>query len=362
MSDTNPETHTGSPAVADRTATTGHDGQTGRRLSTLLVSASPLGVMAVDEHGVIRSASPAAARLLTRHAEDLPGLPLAPPTLVDDTCGIDLIAPGGTSRPVQLRVCTTSCDGQHLYVTTLHDLPRTEHNPQDALRRHSIALVTTVQELDTPLAAITTTLHRLHDHHTTTGRSRADLIHHLEAQVRQLRRVVHNLHAIAATHADTTQGPPEPLRVFEILLERLRDLHEHSRDVSLACEAGLVVFVDRAVFTHMLDNYLYNALTFGAPPIELEAGRTDAWVEIRIRDHGPGIPEDLLPHLFDRHRPGTPDPDSHQSGPDLWVTRSLARLYGGDAWHTPHQPHGACFHLHLPATTPHPPAPAPQPD
>jgi two-component system sensor histidine kinase MtrB len=49
-------------------------------------------------------------------------------------------------------------------------------------------------------------------------------------------------------------------------------------------------------------------------------------VELTVRDTGPGIPPDLLPHVFERFARG---PDSSGTGLGLSIARGLVELHGG---------------------------------
>ncbi len=62
-----------------------------------------------------------------------------------------------------------------------------------------------------------------------------------------------------------------------------------------------------------------------APPGDV-AATAPAAVEIVVRDTGPGIDPDLLPHVFDRFARG---PDSPGTGLGLSIARGLVELHGG---------------------------------
>ena len=51
-------------------------------------------------------------------------------------------------------------------------------------------------------------------------------------------------------------------------------------------------------------------------------------VEIRVDDHGAGVPERMQPRLFERFATGRP---KGGTGLGLFIVRELARMHGGDA-------------------------------
>jgi signal transduction histidine kinase len=110
----------------------------------------------------------------------------------------------------------------------------------------------------------------------------------------------------------------------------------------------------------VLLNLLSNAIKFGAGrPIEVATRATaDGGVEVAVRDHGPGIPPDDLPRVFDEfvqleHTHG--QQMSTGTGLGLPISRRLTRLLGGDLTVESTLGEGSVFRLVLP---PRPPAPA----
>ena len=51
-------------------------------------------------------------------------------------------------------------------------------------------------------------------------------------------------------------------------------------------------------------------------------------VEIRVEDHGAGVPQRMQPRLFERFATGRP---KGGTGLGLFIVRELARMHGGDA-------------------------------
>ncbi len=82
-----------------------------------------------------------------------------------------------------------------------------------------------------------------------------------------------------------------------------------------------------------LDNLLSNAVKFGleGTPIQLAIERGDAEVAVSVTNHGAGLPEDFLPHLFQRFQRAADRKLARVEGVGLglYITRELVEAHGG---------------------------------
>lgn len=69
-------------------------------------------------------------------------------------------------------------------------------------------------------------------------------------------------------------------------------------------------------------------------------------IVVEVSDSGPGIPADLLPHVFDEFVSGKSSAGG--TGLGLSITRQLARRHGGRITVSSEQGVGTCFELWLP--------------
>ena len=86
--------------------------------------------------------------------------------------------------------------------------------------------------------------------------------------------------------------------------------------------AGLPDRLGRAV-----DNLLDNAAKYSAQGTSVEVTLRDG--ELAVRDHGPGIPEDDRPYVFDRFYRGATARGRPGSGLGLAIVRQVAETHGG---------------------------------
>lgn len=102
----------------------------------------------------------------------------------------------------------------------------------------------------------------------------------------------------------------------------------------------------------LIRNLLENARRHGAPPIEVGVRRVDGLAELRVCDHGPGVPEAEREEVFRPFHRFTGAADRTGSGLGLSLVRQIARRHGGDARCLGHAPAGSCFVVTLPAWGP----------
>jgi signal transduction histidine kinase len=92
-----------------------------------------------------------------------------------------------------------------------------------------------------------------------------------------------------------------------------------------------------------------NALTYGEPPVDVNAESSGPFVEVGVEDRGPGVPADLAPRLFAKFARGEDRAARREgTGLGLSIVRGLAQANGGDAWYRPAVPRGSCFLVKLP--------------
>lgn len=117
-------------------------------------------------------------------------------------------------------------------------------------------------------------------------------------------------------------------RIAEQVVGNYRPLvGERPLRIELDILSPLSVIAPEAVIAVTLGNLIGNAVRYtaeGEVRVEVDKG------EVRILDTGPGIAEEELPHVFDRHFRGRQAAGTKGSGLGLSIVRRLCDLYG---WH-----------------------------
>ncbi|HET9117395.1 MAG TPA: ATP-binding protein, partial [Pseudonocardiaceae bacterium] len=222
-------------------------------------------------------------------------------------------------------------------------------------------------ELRTPLSMLTTelelALHRPREAAELTVALRSAL-----EETDRLSRLAHDLLLTATDHPQPGNHHAQPIPLRPVLESTLARYH-HTADgtVMLDCPDELAVCAETDDLTRTVANLIDNALHHGAAPIILTAypGHTDTGqplIHLEVRDHGPGIDPQFLPHALDRFTRADPARTGAGAGLGLAITAALARRNGGTLTAANHPDGGALLTLTLPTPTPpSPPAPAKPP-
>lgn len=123
--------------------------------------------------------------------------------------------------------------------------------------------------------------------------------------------------------------------------------------LAVGSDAPIVVDASADRLGQVLDNLFDNARSFSpdGAAIEAEVSRVGRAAVVRVRDHGPGIAAEHLPHVFDRfftHRPHQADARQKHAGLGLSIARAIVERYGGTLEAATHPRGGAIFELVLP--------------
>jgi signal transduction histidine kinase len=133
-------------------------------------------------------------------------------------------------------------------------------------------------------------------------------------------------------------------------VERVRTLTTGHAVRVEAPELPIVVTGDRDRLGQVLDNLLGNAVKYSRDggDIVVRGEAVDREARLRVADHGPGIPADALPHLFERFYRGQPAAGDSGLGLGLYISRMLVEAHGGRIWAASMPGAGSTFTIALP--------------
>ncbi|MFF8836451.1 sensor histidine kinase [Streptomyces sp. NPDC015130] len=213
-------------------------------------------------------------------------------------------------------------------------------------------------ELRTPLTSLRTNVELL-ARSEETGRAipaddRRALMASVKAQMTELAALIGDLQELA--RPDTVRpGPLEVVPLHGILRSALDRARLRGPELTFVTDlAPWYVRAEPAAIERALVNVLDNAVKFSPPRGTVEV--TLMRGELTVRDHGPGVPPDELPHVFDRFWRSPSARSLPGSGLGLSIVARTVHQAGGAVTLAPAPGGGTVATLRLPGAPTPPPS------
>jgi two-component system sensor histidine kinase KdpD len=183
---------------------------------------------------------------------------------------------------------------------------------------------------------------------------RAELLDTVYDETERLERLVTNILELSRIRAGGLEVRRQPVDLRDLAqaaIRRLRPLARAHR-VRLDVPAALAdVEVDVQMMEQVFGNLLENALRFAPPGSEILVtccpGTAPDEIEVRVADHGPGVPVEERDRIFDEFARA----DASGTGLGLAIVRALVTAHGGRVWCEETPGGGATFVFVMPART-----------
>jgi PAS domain S-box-containing protein len=314
-----------------------------------LASASPIGH---DEHTLRRSDGASVPVLVGVSITQEPNAVLRCLTVTDlsqqkeDTRQIDQLNEELTDRVEELRKVNEMLDVEGARVEKANeDLQEVN----ETIRGFTAAAA---HDLRSPLVSIIGFSALLTQSWESFGEEkRRKFVASINRQAQNLSRLVDDLLTSSRIEGGGLTTLPELIVLAEALDQCLDVGGVNTASVAVSCSPDLIVRVDPQHLRRILDNYVQNALKYGEPPVRIDAAKVGDLVEVRVLDHGPGVPPGFVPRLFDKFARADTPATQNQSGTGLGlsIVAGLAEANGGRVRYEPNVPNGSCFVVELPA-------------
>jgi signal transduction histidine kinase len=216
-----------------------------------------------------------------------------------------------------------------------------------------------VHDLKNPLAGIMGNIQLVQmQHERMAAPRREELLQRSLDSARQMARMIQNILEVAKLEEQKMPLKREALDVRAIVAEQTAEIASLSARDGIRLEtevaAGLPpVDADRELLGRILGNLLSNAFkhTPSGGRITVSAGEEGDGILLSVRDTGEGIPEDLLPYIFEKFVAGESENrrrQTYDSGLGLTFCRLAVECHGGRIAVASRPGEGTVVTVHLP--------------
>lgn len=218
----------------------------------------------------------------------------------------------------------------------------------EALELRGMFIDVASHELRTPVTVIHGFLATLTDRWDDLDpRMRQDLLRRCRRHSDRLVVLIEDVLQVSRLQTQRTAPSAVEVTVATLIDDAIAISKAATSTTSIDCPRDLTVVTDPLFVQRILRNLLDNAVRYGAEPITITATAHTDRLDIAVRDAGPGVAAQFVPHLFEPFaQAGTTNLHTDGTGLGLSIARGLATELGGDLIYEPEP--GATFVLQLP--------------
>lgn len=241
---------------------------------------------------------------------------------------------------------------RHGAVLVFHDL--TQLKKLERTRQEFVANVS--HELRTPLSLIKGYVETLLDGARHDPEVLDKFLATIDRNTERLKLLIEDLLSLSELESGGVQLNLQPVALRPLSEKILADFRERAaaRQIQLSARVpDLVAHADPERIEQVLCNLVDNAIKYGRNEGSVCAAARVAesgWIEISVRDDGPGIPAESLERVFERFYRVDKARSREQGGTGLGlsIVKHIVRNHGGRVWAESQPGHGAAFFFTLP--------------
>jgi signal transduction histidine kinase len=224
---------------------------------------------------------------------------------------------------------------------------------REALRLREEFMSAAAHELRTPVTTIQTWAEILARMERGSVRQQKGLSAIMRS-TRRLGRLVEHLLAAVWRAPGLPKLERDPFDLKELVAERVDNVSQATgHPIHLEAADVPTIHADRQRLEQVVTHLLENAIRYSPPegPIEVGLQCTGREVVVSVRDHGPGIPPERQPHVFEPlYEPLPPGATGYVGvvGLGLHLSWQIVEAHGGRIWVESEPGEGATYHFSLP--------------
>lgn len=251
---------------------------------------------------------------------------------------------------------------EETFYCVLHDV--TANKEVELIRQEVTAMIS--HDLKAPLQSIKNYLRMLHAGRLgELNEEGTKLLQLTETESERMARLINSVLDLEKVRSGTAELNMTQMSVYELLSECCQSVKllagEKSISLEIVASERTKVYGDRHWLNEIFVNLLGNAIEYSpsGTTVRASGAQVDGFIEMRVSDQGPGIPEEERTLIFERFRRLSNSVGG--TGLGLTICKVLVNLHKGYIRAEGNEPNGTSFVVGIPAAQPEPISPAEEP-
>lgn len=316
-----------------------------------IIENMPLGLIAIEASGRVQAINPKAEQIFGYSEKEIVGKHIG--TLLTEkaadasesfverlkqdsakgTTEYTAKRKSGEAFPIEIALNEFQSREGNMLLVNVRDV--TERHEVERLKRDFVAMVS--HDLRSPLTSVHGSLTLLSAGALGDLSDEAqEVVQTAESEVERLTNLVADLLDVARIEAGKLEVHPTRTQLMPIIRRSIASVGNLAAraGVEIDCEqATPVVMADSDRIVQVMVNLLSNAIKFSPPQTKVSVTARDLndWVEVRVEDHGRGIPAEHLDAIFQRFHQVESEEDTKKGGTGLGlpICKTIVENHGG---------------------------------
>jgi two-component system phosphate regulon sensor histidine kinase PhoR len=258
-----------------------------------------------------------------------------------------VIQPTGKKQYLELTAAPLS-NGALVLVQDLTTIRKLEKTRQDFIANIS-------HELRTPIASCKAMVETLQNGALNDKSIAEDFLQRMHIETDKLAQMVNELGELSRIESGELILKLEPMNMAEVITRVVDRLRAQADRAGLSIDLNIPPDLPRVMgdmnrIEQVLVNLVHNAIKFTHQngEINISFRVQNEMVLVSVRDTGIGIPDDDLPHIFERFYKVDKARSGGGTGLGLAIAKHIVQAHGGDIWAESEEGKGSTFIFSLP--------------
>jgi signal transduction histidine kinase len=173
----------------------------------------------------------------------------------------------------------------------------------------------------------------------------------IDEETDRLTQLIENMLESARLHSRTVKFKFQPLRLDALVRDVTTHVRAHNTELLVNLDFDVVppILGDSVQLSQVFENLFSNAMKYATgSPINIAMRRTEKKLRVSFSDHGPGIPDEFLPFIFERFYRVPGERTVTGTGLGLYICKQIILAHHGKIWSESVLDKGTTFFIEMP--------------
>lgn len=215
-----------------------------------------------------------------------------------------------------------------------YEILRARQSEKDAIENNKTVIATLSHDIKTPIASIRAYAEGLEENMDSSSERRSRYTEVIMRKCDEVTKITNDMFLHSLHDLNKLIIKKEEVSIHQVLTDTIDAMQGSKEDIHIIGDIKECVLphADTGRIAQVLENIISNARKYAKDTsIDIRTEESEEIYRISIRDHGPGIPPEDIPFIWDKFYRGSNHGDEPGSGLGLFIVKYVMEQMGGHA-------------------------------